>query len=516
MPVETLRVVICSPSDVQEERNLVEQVCRDLNRTTAKDRNLRLDTWRWETDSYPGFHVEGGQGLIDDLMQIEDADLVIGIFWTRFGTPTSDGRTGTEHELDRAIAAWEKQQRPMPMLFFRTEPPQLRGVKARAQWAEVAAYQEKIGGRKGLYLEYEKPPDFERKLRSSFENHLHHRFPLHKTASMSAPSARMGALDKALRAGSANAIQSSPETGTTPETPHNDAGTHSWDPVAEPDLQRAYEEGTYVEPVPGAPLVQFINSDYGVLARISGKEGIIQGLTVWLDSVEDWDEQERRWSPPNEWQIDPRILTFQKTLKGGESFDIEIAGHEGSYATFGGKTTRRSGITRKAAIKLKIKGSIVKDASACFHWEAGSPPMLTPDPSKISVYDFRARISQYRIDYTVKFDSEEHALDGFKCRIRSIAQWRNLPSGPRFVEDVTVPTQPWTGGCQVPVGSDIPVGVVHSPVHDYFKLVNFDQKLFREEGRYRLTIDLQIMGVRVATEEVDFRFTPNKGFSGPA
>jgi hypothetical protein len=33
------------------------------------------------------------QGLIDERMQIGDADIAIGIFWKRFGTPTGDAIT---------------------------------------------------------------------------------------------------------------------------------------------------------------------------------------------------------------------------------------------------------------------------------------------------------------------------------------------------------------------------------------------------------------------------------------
>ena len=32
-------------------------------------------------------------------MQIADSDVVVGIFWKRFGTPTRDAQSGTEYEL---------------------------------------------------------------------------------------------------------------------------------------------------------------------------------------------------------------------------------------------------------------------------------------------------------------------------------------------------------------------------------------------------------------------------------
>jgi hypothetical protein len=42
--------------------------------------------------------------LIDQAMRIEDADVVVGIFWKRFGTPTLDAGSGTEHELRHAFS----------------------------------------------------------------------------------------------------------------------------------------------------------------------------------------------------------------------------------------------------------------------------------------------------------------------------------------------------------------------------------------------------------------------------
>ena len=107
--VEILKVVVASPADVAEERDLVERVADELNRHSAKDRGLGIEVARWETDSYPGFHLDGPQGLVDEVLKIEDADIVVGIFWTRFGTPGVDGKTGTEHEIDNAIAAWKQK-----------------------------------------------------------------------------------------------------------------------------------------------------------------------------------------------------------------------------------------------------------------------------------------------------------------------------------------------------------------------------------------------------------------------
>ena len=81
-PKRALRVVIVSPGDVPEERDAVETVLGEIARTgIGKDRNLTFDIARWETAAYAGFHLEGGQGICDEVLEIDQADIVIAIFW---------------------------------------------------------------------------------------------------------------------------------------------------------------------------------------------------------------------------------------------------------------------------------------------------------------------------------------------------------------------------------------------------------------------------------------------------
>src|SRR5437879_5257131 len=113
-----LRIIVASPGDVQPERDALPAVIDELNRGIASERGLRLELSRCETDSYPEFHPEGPQGLIDELLRIEDSDILIGIFWKRFGTPTKDAQSGTQHEVLRAYEAWKEKRSPQIMIYF--------------------------------------------------------------------------------------------------------------------------------------------------------------------------------------------------------------------------------------------------------------------------------------------------------------------------------------------------------------------------------------------------------------
>ncbi len=55
-----------------------------------------------QPDTFPSFHAQGPQGLIDSLAKITESDIVIGIFWKSLGTLVNAAETGTEHEFNIA------------------------------------------------------------------------------------------------------------------------------------------------------------------------------------------------------------------------------------------------------------------------------------------------------------------------------------------------------------------------------------------------------------------------------
>lgn len=135
--VRIVRVVVVSPSDVKTERASAEPVVEELNRGICRERRCRIELWRWETDARPGFHLKGPQGIVDDHMDLERVHLVVGVFWKRFGTPTAEAGSGTEHELRRAWALFERQRRPEVMLYFRNRAYSPKTPDELSQWQRV-------------------------------------------------------------------------------------------------------------------------------------------------------------------------------------------------------------------------------------------------------------------------------------------------------------------------------------------------------------------------------------------
>jgi hypothetical protein len=121
-PTQTLRMVLASPGDVIAERKIAGDIVEEINRGVAAALGISLELSRWETDAFPGFHVDGPQGLIDPILRIDESDILVGIFWKRFGTPTANADSGTAHEFEIARKSWLKNARPQIMMYFNQRP----------------------------------------------------------------------------------------------------------------------------------------------------------------------------------------------------------------------------------------------------------------------------------------------------------------------------------------------------------------------------------------------------------
>jgi len=165
--VRVLKIVVALPSDVQAERDMIPAIVDELNKGIADERGVRLEVYRWETDAYPGFHPEGPQGLIDPVLRIDDCDLLIGIFWKHFGTPTKDVQSGTAYEILTAYESWKKQHRPQIMIYFNEKPHTPRSTEEIEQWKRVLQFKDDFP-QQGLWWTYKGKNQFKDLLR----NHL--------------------------------------------------------------------------------------------------------------------------------------------------------------------------------------------------------------------------------------------------------------------------------------------------------------------------------------------------------
>jgi hypothetical protein len=171
--MEAVRLVIASPSDLRPERLLLaETIIPDLNRTVAREKDIVLEDYRWETDTTPGFHPQGWQGQIDQQLRITDAHFLVVMFWKRFGTAIQGGtEAGTEHELRIAFEAWlQSRIFPRILIYFKEAPFYAASVEDAEQFVRVRRFRDQFrdGGpysELGGYYTFADELDFERKIR---------------------------------------------------------------------------------------------------------------------------------------------------------------------------------------------------------------------------------------------------------------------------------------------------------------------------------------------------------------
>lgn len=149
----------------------MDSVIAELNRGVAHERHAVLELTHWKTDAYPGFHLEGPQGVIDPILKITDCDILLAIFWKRFGTPAKGAASGAEHEIRTAIKARQDNGQPYIMIYFKEAGRELKTPEELRQYASVLEFKQEISPL-GLFWPFEDTADFERKVRQHLTHYI--------------------------------------------------------------------------------------------------------------------------------------------------------------------------------------------------------------------------------------------------------------------------------------------------------------------------------------------------------
>ncbi len=135
---------VASPSDVAEERKAIDPIVAEINQTIARRLKIVLDVVMWETDTYPGISPGGPQAVIEEQIDLENTDLVIGIFWRRFGTDTGFGNSGSSHEIKRACELSALRKKPHVMVYFCEKPSIVRTLDEADQQRKLFEFKEQL------------------------------------------------------------------------------------------------------------------------------------------------------------------------------------------------------------------------------------------------------------------------------------------------------------------------------------------------------------------------------------
>jgi hypothetical protein len=148
------RILIASPGDVGEERNVIPEIINEWNAVSAFASKKVLMPIKWETHSSP-LLGDRAQGIINDQV-VKDCDLLVGLFWTRIGTHTGVAVSGTAEEIEQFVTSGK----PV-MLYFSQTPVDPDKIDIE-QFSTLRSFKEKMR-LKGLTESYSGIHDFRHK-----------------------------------------------------------------------------------------------------------------------------------------------------------------------------------------------------------------------------------------------------------------------------------------------------------------------------------------------------------------
>lgn len=157
---KAIEIMIASPSDVVKERQTVREIIAEWNAVHSRREAACLMPVGWETHSSP--ELAGRPQQIINERVLENADLLVGIFWTRVGSPTGESISGSVEEIERHL----KAGKPV-MLYFSTAPIVPSSLN-KEQFDALEKFKAWAKGQ-GLIEEFESLEDFRNKFRNQLQ-----------------------------------------------------------------------------------------------------------------------------------------------------------------------------------------------------------------------------------------------------------------------------------------------------------------------------------------------------------
>lgn len=158
-------IFVSSPSELKEERDAVDEVVTELNLTYGNANNCVIELLKWETHSAPGISNSQTQELINSDIG-EEYDIFLGMLWKKFGTPTLDANSGTEHEFNKALTRFQSGSlQPQILFYFKNSVPTSLNEIDPEQLIKVNRFKNSIPKDKLLYWEFDSAENLQNLLR---------------------------------------------------------------------------------------------------------------------------------------------------------------------------------------------------------------------------------------------------------------------------------------------------------------------------------------------------------------
>lgn len=172
---EIITLFLASPGDVNPERAIVRKIVDECNDSIGKSHGIRVEVNGWETNARPAWGKDGQAIINEQIANMKNHTLFVGIMWNRFGTKTPRAASGTREEYDLAVAARRstRGKRPEIMFYFGTAPFTPKSKADNAQKDLVFDFKAEIEKKKkGLYWTFNGPAEFETLFRKHYSDWL--------------------------------------------------------------------------------------------------------------------------------------------------------------------------------------------------------------------------------------------------------------------------------------------------------------------------------------------------------
>lgn len=157
--IDLVKLTFCGPSDVAKELEIARAVIDQWNLHHGEARGFWIKIRHWSTDCHPAMG-DRSQALVNSQI-IDDSDILVAIFWSRFGSPTGVADSGTEEEIRRGM-----RQHKKVMVYFSDLEPLPKDV-GKDQVERLWTFRQKMRA-EGLSWSFSSRTQF----RQLFETHL--------------------------------------------------------------------------------------------------------------------------------------------------------------------------------------------------------------------------------------------------------------------------------------------------------------------------------------------------------
>ncbi|HWA08300.1 MAG TPA: hypothetical protein VG838_02420 [Opitutaceae bacterium] len=157
--LDLVKLTFCGPGDVAKELALARSVIDRWNLQHGEARGFWIKVHHWSTDCHPALG-DRPQAIVNGQI-VDESDILVAIFWSRFGTPTGLADSGTQEEIRRGVRLKKKV-----MVYFsdlEPLPPEARTEQTEKVWT----FRQELRS-DGLCWSFASRTQFER----LFESHL--------------------------------------------------------------------------------------------------------------------------------------------------------------------------------------------------------------------------------------------------------------------------------------------------------------------------------------------------------